>query len=69
VGERFFEGMINTGFLKKLKKRQHDLLTHYDTAITKLKAANDEVSSEDNVAENTGLLMEHLQNCFKYVSF
>ena len=55
--------MINTSFLKKLKKRLHDLLEHYQSRINTLKV-QDEAIKEQNLAENTGLLLEHLQNGF-----
>ncbi|XP_076238292.1 ectopic P-granules autophagy protein 5 [Calliopsis andreniformis] len=29
IGEKFFEGMINLSYLKKLKKRLHDTTTHF----------------------------------------
>lgn len=29
IGEKFFEGMINLSYLKKLKKRLHDTTTYF----------------------------------------
>jgi CRISPR/Cas system-associated endoribonuclease Cas2 len=63
VGERFFEGIINIAFLKKLKKRLHELLEDCQSSITKLKA-REESNREENVAENVGIFLEYFQNCF-----
>ncbi|KAL1505767.1 hypothetical protein ABEB36_005253 [Hypothenemus hampei] len=45
VGERFFDGIVNFGFLKKIKRKLQDALEFYKNKI--------ETSEEDNVEESS----------------
>lgn len=54
--------MINTSFLKKLKKRLHDTLQFYSEEISKLE--NESGSIDENLGENTSFILDHLKKCF-----
>lgn len=56
VGERFFDGLINFAFLKKIKKRLQEIIDHYKTKIG--------TGDEDNTSDKLQVELDKLR--YKY---
>ncbi|ODM91613.1 Ectopic P granules protein 5 [Orchesella cincta] len=59
VGERFFEGMVNTAFAKKLKARLHETLEHYRNSLGTMEM----LTLEENASENPAVMMDYYKEC------
>ena len=59
VGDRFFEGMGNVSFLKKLKRRLHDLVQHYQTELNKFSESVVENQSDSYAMNPTSIIEFH----------
>lgn len=61
VGDRFFDGMVNTAFAKRLKARLFEMLEYYRNALGAV-----EVSSvEENASENPAIMMDYYKECVR----
>ncbi|CAG7722933.1 unnamed protein product [Allacma fusca] len=62
VGDRYFEGLINSAFLKKLKRRIHDLVEYHQTSLNGLSDALIENKLDNNYAANPTVMVEFWKN-------
>jgi len=61
VGERFFEGMVNTAFAKKLKARLYETLEHYRNSLSSLEM----LTLDENASENPAVMMDYYKECVR----
>lgn len=61
VGERFFEGMVNAAFAKRLKARLHETLEHYRNKLH----STETMSVEENASENPVIMIDYYKECVK----